>query len=198
MPQLPGAAEITIKKSAFLAQVHACQEVDGIRSMVQERRSRHFKARHVAWAAVIGPYGQQIPRYSDDGEPSGTAGRPILSILQKQDRTHTLVTVVRYFGGIKLGTGGLVKAYSEAAKQALEATRWEPLLSKIAFQLVTGYGQWPLVEPALHHHGVEVLDTGFTAEVTATGRIVETEFAALERDLINLCGGHIRIVPSRT
>jgi len=196
IPHLPGAAEIMIKKSTFLAQVHVWQDADGIKPKIQELRSQHFKARHVAWAAVLGPRGQQTPRYSDDGEPSGTAGRPILSILQKQDRTNTLVTVVRYFGGIKLGTGGLVKAYSEAAKRALEATQWEPLLSTIEFQLITGYGQWPLVEPALHQHGVEVLDTEFTGEVTAAGRIVETAFATLEQDLINLCGGHIRIVPS--
>lgn len=193
IPTIPGMAEITIKKSTFLAQVYGWQAEVTIKSRVQELRTKHFKARHVAWASVVGPRGQRIPRYSDDGEPSGTAGRPILDILQTQDRTNTLVTVVRYFGGIKLGTGGLVKAYSQAAKLALEATAWEPLLVKVDFQLTMGYEYWPMVEPVLHRHGVEVLSTQFAADVTAEGRIVDSGFTALEQVLINLCRGQIRI-----
>ncbi len=198
IPTTPGTAEITVKKSTFLAQVHGWQAGAKVKPRVQELRARHFKARHVAWASVVGARGQLTPRYSDDGEPSGTAGRPILDILQKQDRTNTLVTVVRYFGGIKLGTGGLVKAYSQAAKLALDAAGWEPFLTKVDFQLTTGYACWPLVEPALQQYGVEVLSTQFAADITAKGRIVDSEFAILEQALVNLCRGDIRITSSAT
>ena len=196
VPTRPGSAEMSIKKSTFLARVHLLEEATGVKSLVQELRALHFKARHVAWAFIIGPRGNQTPRYSDDGEPSGTAGRPILGLLQKQDHTNTLVTVVRYFGGVKLGTGGLVRAYSGAAKQALEATRWEPFLRKIGFRLTISYEQWPAVEPALQQEGVTGIETQFTDDITVTGQIVDSAFAALEQHLTNLCRGRIQITTS--
>ncbi len=196
VPTQPGWAEISIKKSTFLAQVFHLEDATGVKSLVQELRAQHFKARHVAWAFIIGPRGKQTPRYSDDGEPSGTAGRPILGLLQMQDHTNTLVTVVRYFGGVKLGTGGLVRAYSGAAKLALEATAWEPLLRRIEFRFTIGYEQWPVVEPALQQAGVTGLETRFTDDVTVTGRIVDSAFAALEQHLTNLCRGCITITAS--
>ena len=187
---------MSIKKSTFLAQVFPWEDATGVKSLVQELRAQHFKARHVAWAFVIGARGKLALRYSDDGEPSGTAGRPILGLIQKRDHTNTLVTVVRYFGGVKLGTGGLVRAYSGAAKLALEATAWEPLLRRIEFRLTMGYEQWPVVEPALQQAGVTGLETRFTDDVTVTGRIVDSEFAALEQHLTNLCRGCIGITAS--
>ncbi len=196
VPTHPGSAELSTKKSTFLAQVFPWEEASGIKSLVQELRAEHFKARHVAWAFVIGPRGKQTPRYSDDGEPSGTAGRPILGLLQMQDRTNTLVTVVRYYGGVKLGTGGLVRAYSGAAKLALEATKWEPLLRRIGFRLTIGYDLWPVVEPALQQAGATGLETQFTDDVTVTGRIVDSAFAALGQHLTNLCRGCITITAS--
>lgn len=196
VPTHPGSAELSIKKSTFLAQVFPWEDATGVKSLVQELRAQHFKARHVAWAFVIGARGKLALRYSDDGEPSGTAGRPILGLIQKRDHTNTLVTVVRYFGGVKLGTGGLVRAYSGAAKLALEATAWEPLLRRIEFRLTMGYEQWPVVEPALQQAGVTGLETRFTDDVTVTGRIVDSEFAALEQHLTNLCRGCIGITAS--
>lgn len=196
IPTRPGSAEISVRRSTFLAHVHPLEEATGAKSLVHELRAQHLKARHVAWAFVIGPRGKQTPRYSDDGEPSGTAGRPILGLLQMQDRTNTIVTVVRYYGGVKLGTGGLVRAYSGAAKQALEATLWEPLLHKIEFRLTLSYEQWPVVETVLQQRGVTGLETEFTDEITVTGRIVDAEYSALKQHLTNLCHGRLRISAS--
>lgn len=193
VPVKPGAAELSEKKSTFLAEVHLWDDPDGVKALVQELRAQHFKARHVAWAFVIGTRDNLNLRYSDDGEPSGTAGRPILGLLQKREHTNTLVTVVRYFGGIKLGAGGLVRAYSGAAKLALDATGWEPLLSRIAFQFTISYEQWPAVEQVLQQQGATGIETQFTDDITVAGRIVESEFAAFEKHLTNLCRGHIRI-----
>jgi len=187
---------LSVKKSTFLAQVFPWEDATEVKSLVQELRAQHFKARHVAWAFVIGARGNQALRYSDDGEPSGTAGRPILGLIQKRDHTNTLVTTVRYFGGVKLGTGGLVRAYAGAAKLALEATVWEPLLCRIGFRLTVGYEQWPVVEPVLQQAEVTGLETRFTDDVTVTGQIVDSAFAPLEQQLTNLCRGRIRITAS--
>ena len=116
-----------------------------------------------------------------------------MGLIQKRDHTNTLVTVVRYFGGVKLGTGGLVRAYSGAAKLALEATKWEPLLRRLEFQLTIGYEQWPVVEPVLQQAGVTGLETRFSDEVAVTGRIVDSAFSALEQQLTDLCRGRISI-----
>ncbi|MFC1765234.1 IMPACT family protein [Planctomycetota bacterium] len=193
VPMNAGQAELGVKKSTFLAQVHPWQDMDKVKACVQALRKEHFKARHVAWACMVGVGGQQLHRYSDDGEPSGTAGRPILEMLDKQNRTNVLITVVRYFGGIKLGTGGLAKAYTEAAKAAIEATAWEPLLTKLDFELITGYEQWPAVEPTLHQQGVEILDTAFASDVTVQARVVEADYHALEKTLVNFCHGRLQI-----
>jgi len=196
VPTRPGSAELSVKKSTFIAQVFLWEDATGVKSLVQELRSEHLKARHVAWAFVIGSRGNLALRYSDDGEPSGTAGRPILGLIQKRDHTNTLVTVVRYFGGIKLGTGGLVRAYSGAAKLALDATAWEPLLCRIGFRLTISYEQWPVVEPALQQEGVTGLETRFLDDITVTGRIVDSAFPDFEQHLTNLCRGQIRITTS--
>jgi len=196
VPIKPGSAELSEKKSTFLAEVHLWDDPDAVKALVQELRAKHFKARHVAWAFVIGSRDNLNLRYSDDGEPSGTAGRPILGLLQKRDHTNTLVTVVRYFGGVKLGAGGLVRAYSGAAKLALDATTWEPLLSRVRLRLTTSYERWPVVEPALQQAGVTEIAALFADDVTVTGRIVESAFAALRQHLTNLCRGDISVTVS--
>lgn len=193
IPVKPGSAELSIKRSTFLARVHPFDDATRAKPLVQELRAEHFKARHVAWAFVIGSLGKLALRYSDDGEPSGTAGRPILGLIQKRNHTNTFVTVVRYYGGVKLGSGGLTRAYSGAAKHALEATTWEPLLSTIGFRLTVGYELWPIVEPILHEESVTGLETLFTDDITVTGRVVDTAFSPFEQRLTNVCHGRISI-----
>ena len=110
--------EIIEKKSRFLGYFFEVYCEKDVAEAIDMLKKQHKKATHICWAArMTTPF---YERAVDDGEPSGTAGRPILGVLQKQDRNNVLVAVVRYFGGIKLGAGGLVRAYSKCAADLLK------------------------------------------------------------------------------
>lgn len=118
MPQTIAAAvhaELLIKKSRFIACVQPMADRAGAQAVVAQLRARHPGAAHVCWALLAGGQSAAV----DDGEPGGTAGRPMLDVLRHQDLEGVLATVVRYFGGVKLGAGGLVRAYTDSVAQAL-------------------------------------------------------------------------------
>ncbi|MBB1509342.1 YigZ family protein [Tessaracoccus sp. MC1756] len=112
--------ELEIKRSRFLTRLRRVTTEDEARAVIDERRSVHFSARHHCSAFVLGP-DARTARSSDDGEPAGTAGIPMLQVLQKNSLTDVVAVVTRYFGGIKLGAGGLVRAYSDAVAHAVDA-----------------------------------------------------------------------------
>lgn len=109
-----GYAEITEKKSRFIANVRPVKSEDEAKAFVEEMKKKYYDARHNVFAYQIGEK-NELKRFSDDGEPQGTAGMPVLSVLTGGDIKNTAVVVTRYFGGILLGTGGLVRAYTLAA-----------------------------------------------------------------------------------
>jgi uncharacterized YigZ family protein len=113
-------AEITEKKSKFIANLFYVENIKQAEELIRNTKKKYFDARHncIAYRVVEG--GNLVERFSDDGEPSGTAGAPMLNILQKNGLANVLVVVTRYFGGILLGTGGLVRAYSESLQKVLE------------------------------------------------------------------------------
>ncbi|MCQ2218989.1 MAG: YigZ family protein [Paludibacteraceae bacterium] len=106
------------KGSKFLAFAIPVRTIDEIKAILEEKRKAFHDARHVCYAYILGPEGKEF-RANDDGEPSGTAGRPMLGILQSYNLTYTLLIIVRYFGGTKLGTSGLINAYKESANDAI-------------------------------------------------------------------------------
>ncbi len=114
--------ETEVKKSRFIARVAPVSSRDEVKAFVEQAWQDHPDARHVCWAYQIGRPGSAAEAaMNDDGEPSGTAGKPILSVIQHKDMGDVLVIVIRYFGGIKLGAGGLVRAYAGAAESVLSA-----------------------------------------------------------------------------
>ena len=113
-------AEIVEKKSKFIANLFHVESVEEAENRIKDIKKKYHDARHNCIAYRVAENGQIIEKSSDDGEPSGTAGGPMLNILQKNNLGNVLVVVTRYFGGILLGTGGLVRAYSEATQQAIE------------------------------------------------------------------------------
>ena len=113
-------AEITEKKSKFIANLYYVNSLVEIEEKLKNIKKKYYDARHSCYAYRIVEDESIIERSSDDGEPSGTAGAPMLNILKKMELVNVLVVVTTYFGGILLGTGGLVKAYSEATKKAIE------------------------------------------------------------------------------
>ena len=118
-------AQIVEKKSKFIANLFYVETIDEAKKIIRETRKKYYDARHNCYAYRIIEDGNIIERSSDDGEPSGTAGAPMLNIISKNDISNVLVIVTRYFGGILLGTGGLVKAYSEAVLKALEGIEYK-------------------------------------------------------------------------
>lgn len=115
-----GAEEFTEKKSKFIGYVKHVETEEEANQFIAEIKSKHWDAKHNVYAYVLGESGS-IQRSTDDGEPAGTAGRPVLEVIKGESLTNTVVVVTRYFGGILLGTGGLVRAYGKAAKLAIES-----------------------------------------------------------------------------
>ena len=160
----PAAAELVEKKSRFIGYAAPVVDEAAALAFVQEIKARHRDATHNCYAYQAGD-NDQFQRSSDDGEPSGTAGRPILEVIRGRGLKNTAVVVTRYFGGILLGTGGLVRAYGAAAKQALEAAglvRCEPAR---LYALAVDYASWQRVEAFLQSSGCEQKRVGFSDRV---------------------------------
>ena len=117
------STEIVEKKSKFIANLFYIETVEEAENIIRETRKKYFDARHNCIAYRVLENGQIIEKASDDGEPSGTAGAPMLNILQKNEFANVLIIVTRYFGGILLGTGGLVRAYSDSLLKAIENSK---------------------------------------------------------------------------
>jgi uncharacterized YigZ family protein len=131
----PVHSDITVKRSRFIGCVQAVPDRAGAQAVVARLRAEHPAATHVCWAFLAG--GQSAA--NDDGEPGGTAGRPMLEVLRRQDLEGVLATVVRYFGGVKLGAGGLVRAYTDAVAQALLAAQKVPLQKTVTLRCAVPY-----------------------------------------------------------
>lgn len=109
---------IEIKKSKFVGYIYEITQQNQVEEIIANLKKEHKKARHICWAYILSSPHQE--KFSDDGEPGGTAGRPILGVLQKQNKSNILLCVVRYFGGVKLGAGGLIRAYTKCASETLK------------------------------------------------------------------------------
>lgn len=149
----PVQHELLIKKSRFIACVEPCADRAAALTRVAELRAQHPGAAHVCWALMAG--GQSAA--NDDGEPGGTAGRPMLEVLRHQDLEGVLATVVRYFGGVKLGAGGLVRAYTDAVAQALLGAEKVPQLRLSRLRCTLPYALEGLVRRELELHGAQLL-----------------------------------------
>lgn len=108
--------EIIIKKSRFITKLYYIEDVNKVNDIINELKKEYKKCTHICYSYIIGPNAKAV----DDGEPSGTAGKPILNVLQKKNMTNVLCVVIRYFGGIKLGAGGLTRAYSQSVSETLK------------------------------------------------------------------------------
>ncbi|WP_105034075.1 IMPACT family protein [Cryobacterium aureum] len=162
--------EIEIKRSRFLCRLVRTETEDAAHAVVDTARAEHWKARHHCSAFVLGPSGapNQIRRSNDDGEPSGTAGRPMLEALDGRGFVDCAAVVSRYFGGTLLGTGGLVRAYSDAMLTAIDVAQSRGLVvrreRRQLFRLALSHGDAGRIEAELRQRGVLVLGTDYGRE----------------------------------
>lgn len=159
-----GSDEIVEKKSRFIAQVFPVKTEEEVTQILEATRKKYWDARHNCYAFVLGADGG-ISRCSDDGEPSGTAGRPILEVLTKRELKDVLVIVTRYFGGTLLGTGGLVRAYSQAAQAGLAASRIITKQAGIRMTIDTDYNGIGKLQYVAAQLEAAVLNTLYTDKV---------------------------------
>lgn len=160
----PVQAEIIEKKSRFIGYAAPVETEEAAQAFLQEIRTRHRDATHNCYAYQVGEH-NQYQRSSDDGEPSGTAGRPILEVIKGSGLSNVIVVVTRYFGGTLLGTGGLVRAYSATAAAALAEGVRVRLVAAAEFSLTVEYQQWQRLEGWLTAAGYPVQDVRFTDKV---------------------------------
>lgn len=163
-----GEAEVVVSRSRFRCTLVRVPDEPAARTVVEDLRRRHPDARHHCSAIVLGP-GREVERSSDDGEPAGTAGAPMLEVLRghaDEGVSDVVAVVTRWFGGTLLGAGGLVRAYGDAVRAALEVTgtRRRRLLQELALEV--GHADAGRVESELRGRGVRVLDTAYAATVT--------------------------------
>ena len=192
IPKGSSRGELEVRKSRFLYEAHPITSRDDVVSLIAEARVQHPQANHVVHAFVLGQKGD-IFGMSDDREPKNTAGRPALEVLKGSGITNTAVLVVRYFGGTKLGTGGLVKAYGDAARRALQDLPTEPLVIRRSFSLETPYHLYEQVRLLLRAYRADILDEEFTTEVSLSGVIPEEEVQSLSRDLQEISSGTVTL-----
>ena len=159
-----GSDEIVEKKSRFIAQVFPVETEEEVLQILEETRKKYWDARHNCYAFVLGA-GGEITRCSDGGEPSGTAGRPILEALTGRRLRNVLVIVTRYFGGTLLGTGGLVRAYSQSAQAGLAASRVITKQAGCLLTVDTDYNGIGKLQYLAAQSGLAVLDTVYTESV---------------------------------
>ena len=181
-------ADLVIRKSRFRAEATPVDSADAARDLCRERKRIYAGCNHVVMAFVCGPQGG-LMGCSDDGEPSGTAGRPALEVLKGSGITNVLLTVTRWFGGIKLGTGGLVRAYTESAQLALADAPVAELVPLTCFTLALPYFLYETVRRRFPEFAAEITGEEFAAGVTLSGVLPSANFSAFAETIRDLTGG---------
>ena len=184
--------EIVVKNSRFIARVTPVTSQKEARETLAKIKGEFFDARHVVHAFVTG-LGGEVNGMSDDGEPSGTAGRPVLDVLKGSGITNILLTVTRYFGGTLLGTGGLVHAYGDSAKAVLEICNHEPYVEKTSFSFECLYGEYDMIKRLLTESEVETVSESWNENVGIECRMKAEGFEALREKVRNATKGRVVI-----
>lgn len=182
--------EVVIKGSRFLSEVFLIEGQNEVREKIKEQKKKYADATHVCHAFILGK-NAEIMGMSDDGEPGGTAGRPMLDVLKGRDVTNILVTVTRWFGGTLLGTGGLVHAYSGGVKDVLELTEFEELIEKSDFSLKCDYQQYQIVKKLFENFSISEMNEDFAELIRITGKIPQKDFAVLKDSVFEKTNGQV-------
>ena len=182
--------EFTEKRSRFIGYCKPVKTEEDATAFINEIRAKHWDARHNVYAYSLRE--GNLRRYSDDGEPSGTAGMPVLDVITKNEVYDVCVVVTRYFGGILLGKGGLVRAYAQGAKLALEAGQVIKMQSCLLCSLGCNYNQYGKVSAAVIDAGAQIDDTLYEADVVIKFHMPSELLPLLNKKLADISAGEVQ------
>lgn len=185
-----GEGEIVEKKSRFIATIRRVETEEEATAFIEEMKKKYWDARHNCSAFVIGKRGE-LTRCSDDGEPSGTAGRPMLEVLLGEGIRNIAVVVTRYFGGTLLGTGGLVRAYTQAVKEGLVHCSIGTMRFGCKVEVGTDYNGIGKIQYLLGQRGIEPLESEYTDTVTLRLQIPAETAEELEKAMVEATNGRV-------
>ncbi len=178
------------KKSKFICHLFYVTSADEVSEIIKAEKKKYYDAKHHCFAYVMGEDGADI-KCSDDGEPSGTAGRPMLDILQKEGLTDILCVCTRYFGGTLLGTGGLVRAYSAALKDAFDKSTFKNETKAVIVKYKYAYNFDARISSYLRDKDIKVLENDYSDAVEITIVLQKDIYSAVDADLLNITNGKL-------
>lgn len=177
-------ARLEIKKSEFIAYAYPVISREEAMFHVEQLREQYPDARHFCWGYIIGdPDNTTSAGFDDDGEPSGTAGRPILNVLQHKSIGNVIIIVVRYFGGIKLGAGGLTRAYAGAAQAAVDEMTLNPYVPMAQIQILAEFATEAQCRYMIESLGGRIDDVAYSKQVTLTATLAQADIESLKERL---------------
>lgn len=188
-----GQVQEEIKKSRFICHIKRVTTEDEARNFIQSVKKEHYKATHNCSAFILGER-SEMKRSSDDGEPSGTAGVPMLGVLENHQLTNVCAVVTRYFGGIKLGAGGLIRAYAGTVALAIKEIGSVHIKEQLGLRLTLSYSQYQELPNFLKAKQLQEQDTAFTDQVQTTIFVDKDDKDSVIESLIELFNGKIDIV----
>ncbi len=187
-----GEGEYVEKKSRFIATVRKCESEEEATAFIEEMKKKYWDARHNCSAFVLGSRGE-VTRCSDDGEPGGTAGRPMLEVLTGEGIRNIAVVVTRYFGGVLLGTGGLVRAYTQAVKEGLKNCTLGRMRYGHEIRVTTDYNGIGKILYLLENTGIEPSSSEYTDRVTLRLIVPAEDAEKLKKDMVEATGGRVEL-----
>ena len=192
VPAAPASAELIIKGSRFLSEVFIIQNQAEVRTIIKEQKNKYSEATHVCHAFISGK-NAEVMGMSDDGEPGGTAGRPMLDVLKGRSVTNILVTVTRWFGGTLLGTGGLVHAYGDSVKQVLDKLELVELIDKSSFSFKCDYAQYQVLKKLMQNYKLYDVTEDFGSVITVSGQIAERLADDFKERIFDSTNGQVQL-----
>lgn len=188
--------ELRFRNSRFIGIAGPASTAEQARAFIQGVRDQYLDASHHVYAFAVG-YGASVTHgMSDDGEPSGTAGRPVLAVLQGASMGDIAIVITRYFGGTKLGTGGLVRAYTATAQAVLAKVATAVKRPRVTAGMSIGYGDFEACRMVIDRMGAKVLAEEFGEQVEVSVLVVEEELEELRRRILDATAGRVDLVPA--
>lgn len=197
IPVSQAVHEQEVKRSKFISHAEKIEDPKRAKILQQKRREEYPGSSHVVYAFLVGTENNYTMGQTDDGEPKGTSGNPVLEVIKGSGVTNIIITVVRYFGGTKLGKGGLVRAYADGAKGVLNVLSTEPLIRKCRFALPVPYNIFDPFKKVLTEQGGEIINADYKTQIWVTCTVPENNVSHVGAVLQDISSGSVTLLEHR-